>query len=303
MSIGNLESLCRELSRECIGNAIPAEAPFFDLVWDVLREHMFPDGEALSPEHWHIGSSQGEIISGLGLHGGEDLQAISIVSTLSALMFVMVSSGSHSKKRLDELTAKYAAEFGTPNWAVSHIKSLVTRHMKDLPAIVSPKKAFKKPYLIWESGKSLRDGTEKNLEEFREAAKQRKFYIFANDAKRAELLVCGQLSKLKVGETFSWATLMALLERIGSRWTYEELAVRIYPDKEYVKGKHRSHIYQIVRHIKEVLAADIDESDWGIAPDSVDCWFDTKQQNRVEVSSDLQACLIRKNPATESPLE
>ena len=300
MSIGNLESLCRELSRECIGNAIPAEAPFFDLVWDVLRVRMFPGGKALSPEYWHIRSSQAEIISGLGLHGGEDLQAISIVSTLSALMFVMVSSGSHSKKRLDELTAKYAAEFGTPNWAVSHIKSLVTRHMKDLPAIVSPKKAFKKPYLIWESGKSLWDGTEKNLEELREAAKQRKFYIFANDAKRVELLVCGQPSKLRVGETFAWATLMALLERIGSRWTYEELATRIYPDEEYIEKTHPSRVYHVVIHVKEVLADDIDASDWDIAPDSVDSWFDTKQQKRVEVSSDLRACLIRRNPAAES---
>ena len=249
MSVGNLESICRELSRECVRNAIPAEAPFFDLVWGVLRGRMFPGGKALSPEYWHIRSSQAEIISGLGLHGGEDLQTISIVSTLSALMVVMASSGSNSKKGLDELATKYATEFGTPEWALSHIKSLVIRHMKDLPTMVRPEKSFKKPYLIWESGKSLRDGTEKNLEELREATKQHKFHIFANDAKRAELLVCGQPSKLRVGETFSWATLMALLERIGSRWTYEELATRIYPDEEYIDKSHPSRVYHVVIHV------------------------------------------------------
>ena len=299
MSTGNLENLCKELAQQCVRDIAPAEAPFFDSVWCVLHERMFPRGEALSPEHWQIGASRAEVVSELGLHGGEDLQTVSIVSTLSALMVKMVSSGSRSKKTLDELAAKYSDEFGTPKWAVSHIKALVQRRIRELPTKVIRKKTSAKPYLIWESGKRPDEGTEKDVNRLREAARRGEFDIFANDAEGGELLVFGKPSALKVGETFAWATLMALLERVGSRWTREELFKKIQPNIEYKADVHSVLAYQWTRHVKNVLDEDIVKSGRRGTKGLVHSWFQTKWRKRVDISRNLRACLIRRNPSAD----
>lgn len=264
----------------------------------VLDGKLDKNGSPFQEEHMQFEASQADIVDGLGLHGGEDLQTTSIVCTLSAVMIAMVSSESRSKRVMDELATKYAAEFDTPQWAVPHIKSLVQRRIRELPAGVTRKKSAAKPYLIWENNSPRREGTERDVSQLREAALRGEFDIFANDAEGGELLVFGKPSKLQVGETSAWVTLTTLLERIGSRWTREELFRRVRPDTEYEKHVHSEHVYQWVRHVKEDLDDDIINSSRRSDPDLVDSWFQTNRPNRVEISPKLRACLIRRNPST-----
>lgn len=297
MDIGDIENICKELSRNFIKKTIPQEAPFFDVIWGLLRQRIFPKGQILSPEQWQFEVSQADVVEGLGLHGGEDLQTTSMVCTLSALMIAMTFSEHRSKKMLDELATKYAAEFSTPQWAIPHIKSLVQRRMKELPTSVPVRKTSTKPYLIWENNTPLREGTETDINQLREAALKGKFDIFAKDAEGGGLLVFGKPSSLRVGETDAWKTLTALLERIGSIWTREDLFGRVRPDIEYKRDIHSGHVYQWVRYVKDILEDDIAKVHHNSFPDLVDTWFFTKHPNRVEISSKLRACLIRRNPS------
>jgi len=81
-----------------------------------------------------------------------------------------------------------------------------------------------------------------------------------------------------------------------------------YPGETY-STKGGEGIYEAVRHLREILAADIegigkghdDETDNGMKASEalVNKWFQTSEetQNIVSVSGELKACLILKNPA------
>lgn len=302
MNVNEIAELCKESSWLFIKEKVPKEAPFFDVVWSVIRQRIFPKGQILPPEQWQFKASQADVTEGLGFHGGEDLQTTSMVCTLSALMIAITSSENRSKKVLDEFAAKYAAEFSTPQWAIPHIKSLVQKRLQELPASLSHKKVYAKPYLIWETGKPRRDGTKEDVESLREAAIKikGKFDVYANDTEGGELLVFGERSKLDVGETFAWATLIALLERVGSRWTMQELFERIRPDEVYKRRPHSAHAYQWVRHVKESMKEDISRTSKPGTEKIVDSWFQTGERNRVNITTNLKACLVRKNPTAGS---
>ena len=266
----------------------------------VLDGKLDKNGSPFQEERVQLEVSQADVVEGLGLHGGEDLQTTSMVCTLSALVIAMRSSEHRSKKVLDELATKYAAEFSTPSWAIPHIKSLVQKRLQELPTSISHKKVHAKPYLIWETGKPRRDGTKEDIELLRQAAIKGKFDIYANDTNYGELLVFGNPSKLRVGETFAWATLIALLERVGSRWTMQELFERIQPNEVYKRRPHSAYVYQWVRHVKESMKEDISLASKPGTEDLVDSWFQTGERNRVKISTNLKACLIRENPAAGS---
>jgi hypothetical protein len=263
----------------------------------VLDGKLDKNGSPFQEERVQLEVSQADAFDELRLHKEEDLQTTSMVCTLSALVIAMTSSEHRSKKVLDELATKYAAEFSTPQWAIPHIKSLIQRRMKELPTSVPVRKTSTKPYLIWENNTPLREGTETDINQLREAALKGNFDIFAKDAEGGELLVFGKPSSLQVGETDAWKTLTALLERIGSIWTKEDLFGRVRPDIEYKRDIHSGPAYQWVRYVKDILEDDIAKVHRNSLPDLVDTWFFTKHPNRVEISSKLRACLIRKNPS------
>jgi len=247
----------------------------------------------------HIEVSGADAADEPRLQRQEDLRTASMVCTLSALTIAMTSSDDRSKKVLDELAAKYAAEFGTPSWAIGHIKSLVQKQLQGLPASIT-KKLHTKPYLIWETGKPLREGAEEDAELLRQAAIKGKFDIYVNDTNYGQLLVLGNQSKLRVGQTCAWETLIALLERVGARWTMQELFERIRPDEVYRRRPHSAHVYQWIRHVKESMKDDISLAGRPNAECVVDSWFQTGERNRVKISPDLKACLIRENPVAGS---
>jgi hypothetical protein len=222
-----------------------------------------------------------------------------MVCTLSALMIAMISSENRSNRVLDELATKYGAEFGTPDWAVSHIKALVQRRIRELPTKTIQKRTSAKPYLIWESGKHPYEATENDVNRLRDAAQKGDLDIFANDAEGEELLVFGKSSALTVGESHAWATLMALLERVGSRWTREELFRKIQPNVNYKADMHSALAYNWVKHVKNVLDEDIVKSGRRGTKGLVNSWFQTKWRKRVDISRDLRACLIRRNPSAD----
>jgi hypothetical protein len=153
---------------------------------------------------------------------------------------------------------------------------------------------FTKPFIVWENGKPPRDASQAEIEKLRKAALRNKYHIYADDV-NGELLVFGIQSKLKAGETYAWITLTALLEKIGSRWTRKELAERTRPNINENTKETLSFVYQDVRYIKEVLYCDIDSLIQNEDPNLVNTWFDTSQRNRVNISQQLRACLIRKN--------
>ncbi len=301
----DIENVCEELCRDCIVRFVPEEAPFFDAVWQAVHTRMFPNDRVLPPEEWRLSPKSSGTAGALGLHGvHEDMATISIVSTLCAVVIETLSSGSSSRESLDSLLSKYGEAFGTPVWAVPHIRSLVEGRIHHPSQRLRRQKTTTisgKPYLIWTSAGRPGEGTEDDVDKCREEALDGRFDIFANAARRVELLVLGRPSRLNTGETLTWAMLTLLLQRVGSLWTHEELFHKIKPGQPYKQKKSSPEIYQIVRHVKEVLAADIEASGVGIPAGVVDSWFVTKHMRCVEVGPDLRACLILRKLTTDTP--
>jgi hypothetical protein len=135
----DIENVCEELCRDCITRFVPDESPFFDTVWQAVHSRIFPKDRVLPPEEWMLAPKSSGTPGALGLQGvHEDLATISIVSTLCAVVIEMLSSGRSSQQALDSLLSKYGDAFGTPVWAISHIKSLVAARI-DRPAGKSSK--------------------------------------------------------------------------------------------------------------------------------------------------------------------
>ncbi len=305
MADTDIATVCEELSRHCIEGLVPEDAPSFDAIWQVLRRRVFSDGGVVPPEEWKLQPSSGTP-GALGFDGEvEDLTTISIVSTLCAVVIETLSSGNSSRQSLDSLLSKYGGAFHTPAWAVPHIKSLVeARIHRPRKGLLRQQKAAStsgKPYLIWTRAERPGEGTEDDVEKCREQALDGRFDIYANAARRVELLVLGKPSRLNTGETLTWAMLTILLQRVGSVWTHEELFHKIKPGEPYIQKKNSPETYQIVRHVKEVLAADIEASGVGVPAGVVDSWFVTKHMRCVEVGPDLRACLILRKLTTDTP--
>lgn len=227
------------------------------------------------------------LLSWLG-RGGKVVDANAFLTTLSDILaHCQLPEG--DAERLMELAKEL------PSGEFEFFRIFGELIVKRIPRSMGTKKLTSKPYLIWKEGKPLFEGVKKDVQRFREDAVKHHFDIFANDADPGELLVIGEPSNLRVGETIAWSTLTALLERVGSRWTTKELCGKVRPDVEY-KRRYSELIYQSVRHVKEVLCDDIEKAGLRDPKKLVDSWFQTKHPNRIEVSRKLRAVLIRENP-------
>jgi len=303
MAKSDIQDICEELCRDCIARSVPDQVPFFETIWQAVHNRMFPGGKTLDPKEWELDLASLGTAGALGLHGERDeLTTMSIISTICAVVIDTLSSESCSQQVVNRLLVKYGKAFDTPEWAIPHIKSLVNariQHSTQRPDGTKTAGASGKPYLIWKNGKGPYGGTAKDVERLRCAAEKGEFDLFVNDAEQGELLVLGKTARdcgaagLKAGEGFIWNTLVAMLERVGSRWTREDLFARIRPDTEY-KSRHSDHVYQWIRHVK-VRLDEMIESGQNTSV-AADMWFRTNQRKRVEINSRLRACLIRRNP-------
>jgi hypothetical protein len=301
----HIESICQELCRDCITRVVPDEAPLFDTIWQAAKQRMFGGDGVLPPVEWELRTVVAGTPGALSLHGeGESLATISIVSTLCAVVIEAVSSEDRLNQSLDDLLAKYRDTFDTPEWAISHIRSLVQGHIERSAYGTSPRlkvgETPRKPYLIWENQKERYEGTLEDVKRLRQAAQRGDYDIFVDDTEHGVLLIFGKTARdlgaraLRPGETASWKTLIALMKRIGSRWTEEDLFAEIEPNVSYKHKPHSGLVYQYVRHVKDVLDESVLKSGRPHTKGLVDSWFPAGQ-NRVGVSGDLRACLIRRH--------
>lgn len=291
MSDIDIELVCLRLSRRCIKDAVPQEASIFDAVWGVVRDRIFPEGKVTSPDTWGISTSSPGLAKGLAFHGGsEGLLAPCIIAVLSATVLSVVGLEDCSSQTIAALTSKYVAQFNAPQWVGSHIQALV-EELKGKPGASATVRPTGASYLVWKNGKGPEPISQKDVTRSRNEALSGKLDVFANDAGPGELLVRGKESSMHLGETNTWRTLLALLERVGSRWTREELFKKVQPLVAFDR-KVQQQAYQQVRHVKQVLMDDFEHHHLGNCT-IVDEWFDTTSPNRISIAADLRACLIR----------
>lgn len=158
-----------------------------------------------------------------------------------------------------------------------------------------PKFPPSKEYEIFVNGKRSFKGA-KEVRKLHKKALDGEFDIFADDP-HSEILLCGcpeqpEERRILKGETRTWKTLLALLEKPGGFWFYKELYEKVEEAAWHGIGDSRK-AYQWVRHVKDIIEDTLKA--WDIKKKlNVDDIFDTgSAAGRVHVSDKLKACVVR----------
>lgn len=158
-----------------------------------------------------------------------------------------------------------------------------------------PKFTPSKEYEVFVNGKrSFKDA--KEVRQLHKKALDGEFDIFADDP-HSEILLCGcqeqpEERRVLKGETQTWKTLLALLEKPGGFWSYKKLYEKVEGAAWHGIGNSRK-AYQWVRHVKDIIEDALKA--WGIKKKlNVDDIFDTSSAaGRVHVSDKIKACVVR----------
>lgn len=129
-----------------------------------------------------------------------------------------------------------------------------------------------------------------DLEKVESLRNSKNAYAIWIDDTVPEILSYGKPIPLLPGQTDTYLTLVRLLERVGSYWTFEELVREGTCDPDALRRMGSTVpdlIRQRIRYINKILSKVLPK-------DAVEKWLSKGIRKRVDISKTLRTCLIRR---------
>lgn len=218
------------------------------------------------------------------------------VTALWESICTLLAARDKSDGAIAKVAKQSAKKFRVPELELPHMIALLKSDLGPIQPPPKPRRAPSKPYPVSINGKPDSKDAKQVRQLYKEAL-EGKFDFFANDA-HSEIVLCGcpekpEKRRILKGETQTWKTFLALLERPGEFWFYKELYEKVegIPCKG-IEGSKKA--YQWIRHVKDMVEDAL--KTWDVKKElNVDDIFDTSRAaGRVYISDEITACVVRQ---------